>query len=150
LVIAHEVPLWRLSAVVPAAVELGIHLCYGDFEGRYFVEPQDATKMVELANLIASSVERPLAYIHMPVPIARSDDAYFAPMKNLRLPPGTELYLGLVHAQNGVEGTKRRMATAKRHASAFAIASEFGISRARRPEVVEEFFRVYAGAASAS
>jgi hypothetical protein len=138
----------RLSAVVPRDAELGIHLCYGDFEGRHFVEPQDATKMVELANLILGSVGRPLAYIHMPVPIGRSDDAYFAPMKNLQLPPGTELYLGLVHAQDGVEGTVKRMATAKKHAPAFGIASECGISRARRPEVVEEFFRVYAGAAA--
>ena len=104
--------------------------------------------MVELANLIAGSIERPLAYIHMPVPIGRSDDVYFAPMKNLRLPPGTELYLGLVHAQDGVEGTRKRMATAKRHAPAFGIASECGISRARKPDVVEEFLRVYAGAAA--
>ena len=138
----------RLSAVVPRDVELGIHLCYGDFEGRHFVEPQDAAKMVELANLVFGSVERALAYIHMPVPIGRSDDAYFAPMKNLRLPPGTELYLGLVHAQDGVEGTVKRMATAKKHAPPFGIASECGISRARKPEVVEEFFRVYAGAAA--
>ena len=138
----------RLSAVVPRDVELGIHLCYGDFEGRHFVEPQDAAKMVELANLVFGSVERALAYIHMPVPIGRSDDAYFAPLKNLRLPPGTELYLGLVHAQDGVEGTVKRMATAKKHAPPFGIASECGISRARKPEVVEEFFRVYAGAAA--
>jgi len=138
----------RLSAVVPRDVELGIHLCYGDFEGRHFVEPQDAAKMVELANLVFGSVERALAYIHMPVPIGRSDDAYFAPMKNLRLPPGTELYLGLVHAQDGVEGTVKRIATAKKHAPLFGIASECGISRARKPEVVEEFFRVYAGAAA--
>jgi len=140
----------RLSAVVPLDVELGIHLCYGDFEGRHFVEPQDATKMVELANLIAGSIERPLAYIHMPVPIGRSDDAYFAPMKNLRLPASTELYLGLVHAQDGVEGTRRRMAAARNHAPPFGIASECGISRARKPEVVEEFLRVYAGAAAAA
>jgi hypothetical protein len=139
----------HLSAVVPRDAQLGIHLCYGDFEGRHFVEPQDATKMVELANLIVGSVGRPLAYIHMPVPIGRSDDAYFAPMKNLRLPPSTELYLGLVHAQDGVEGTRTRMAAARRHAPPFGIASECGISRARRPEVVEEFFRVYAGAAAA-
>jgi hypothetical protein len=138
----------RLSAAVPSAVELGIHLCYGAFEGKHFVEPQDATKMVELASLVLGSVRRPLAYIHMPVPIGRSDDAYFAPMKNLRLPPGAELYLGLVHAQDGVDGTLKRMATARRHAPPFGIASECGISRARKPEIVEEFFRVYAGAAA--
>jgi hypothetical protein len=138
----------RLSAAVPPAVELGFHLCYGDFEGRHFVQPQDATKMVELANLICRCVARPIAYMHMPVPIDRSDDAYFAPMKNLGLPPGTELFLGLVHTQDGVEGTRKRMAAAKKCVPAFGIASECGISRARKPDVVTEFFRVYAGAAA--
>jgi hypothetical protein len=34
---AHE----ALSDAVPADVELGIHLCYGDWEARHFVEPQE-------------------------------------------------------------------------------------------------------------
>jgi len=37
----------------------------------------------------------------------------FAPLANLRLDQGTELYLGLVHAQDGVEGTKNRTAAKK-------------------------------------
>ncbi|HZU88007.1 MAG TPA: hypothetical protein VE993_02005 [Stellaceae bacterium] len=138
----------RLAAAVPTDVELGFHLCYGDFEGRHFVEPEDATKMVELADLILSCVAHEVAYIHMPVPIARDDDAYYAPLQNLKRPPATELYLGLVHARDGVEGAKRRMATARRHVPGFGIASECGIARARKPEVVIEFLRVYAGAAA--
>src|SRR5262249_7955424 len=43
----------RLAAGVPAGVELGFHLCYGDLDGKHFVDPVDATKMVELANLSA-------------------------------------------------------------------------------------------------
>ena len=42
------------------------------------------------------------------------------------------------------------MAAARKHAPPFGIASECGISRARKPEVVEEFLRVYAGAAAAA
>src|SRR5437764_13980422 len=49
--------------------------------------------MVELANLIAQYVRRPMAYMHMPVPIDRDDDAFYAPLQGLKLPPGTELYL---------------------------------------------------------
>ena len=138
----------RLAAAVPGDVELGFHLCYGDFEGRHFVDPQDTTKMVELANLILGNVGRQVAYIHMPVPIARDDDPYFAPLRNLELPPATELYLGLVHAQDGVAGTRRRIAAARRHVALFGIASECGIARARKPDVVAEFLRVYAGAAA--
>ncbi len=138
----------RLSKPVPADVELGFHLCYGDLDGKHFVEPQDATKMVELANLIARSARHPIAFMHMPVPIQRDDDAYFAPLRNLKLSPGTELYLGLVHAKDGVEGTKRRMATARRHVSDFGIAAECGIARGRTPAVVRQFLEVH-GQASA-
>ena len=47
----------RLGAAVPPDVELGFHLCYGDLDGKHFIEPVDASKMVEMANLIARSVE---------------------------------------------------------------------------------------------
>ena len=107
----------RLGAAVPPGVELGFHLCYGDLDAKHFVEPVDATKMVELANLIARSVQRPITWMHMPVPIDRADDAFYAPLRNLQLGTGTELYLGLVHARDGVEGTARRMAAARKHVS---------------------------------
>jgi hypothetical protein len=137
----------RLSQSVPAAVELGFHLCYGDLDAKHSLEPADAGKMVEMADLLVSCAGRAVAYVHMPVPIERTDDAFFAPLAGLRLPPGTELYLGLVHAADGVEGTRRRMAAAQKFAPAFGIGSECGISRARTPERVVDFLRVYAGAA---
>ena len=105
--------------------------------------------MVELANLIAGSVSRPITWVHMPVPIGRADDAFYAPLKNLRLSSETELYLGLVHAQDGVEGTRRRIETAKKYAPAFGIASECGISRGRDPNTALEFIKTYAAAAAA-
>ena len=138
----------RLSRPVPDDVDLGFHLCYGDLDARHFVEPQDATKMTELANLIVTSVQRPVAYVHMPVPIQRDDEAYFAPLRNLKLPPGTELYLGLVHEKDGVEGARRRMAAARKFVSDFGIAAECGIARGRTPAVVRRFLEVH-GAASA-
>jgi methionine synthase II (cobalamin-independent) len=139
----------RLAAAVPDDVELGFHLCYGDLDAQHFVQPLDATKMVELANLIIERVGRPIAWVHLPVPIDRSDDAFYAPLRQLRLPPGTELYLGLVHARDGVEGTRERMAVAAKYAPPFGIASECGISRGRDPDLALEFLKVYAGAAEA-
>ncbi|HEX9041175.1 MAG TPA: hypothetical protein VF838_09110 [Trebonia sp.] len=139
----------RLSEAVPADVELGFHLCYGDLDAAHFVEPVDATKMVELANLITANAGRPVAYVHMPVPVNRTDDAYYQPLSGLRLPAGTELYLGLVHVSDGVAGTRQRMAVAARYARDFGIASECGISRGRHPALATEFMRVYAGAAAA-
>jgi methionine synthase II (cobalamin-independent) len=137
----------RLAAAVPSDVEMGYHLCYGDLDAKHTIEPQDAGKLVEMTHLIASSVKRPIAYVHMPVPIDRSDDAYFAPLKDLKLPSGTELYLGLVHHGDGVDGTRKRMAAAAKFAPAFGIASECGISRARTSQRVTEILKVHAAAA---
>jgi methionine synthase II (cobalamin-independent) len=139
----------RLSKAVPEDIELGFHLCYGDLDAAHFIEPTDATKMVELANLITASAGRPVAYVHMPVPVNRTDDAYYEPLCGLRLPPGTELYLGLVHVSDGVVGTRHRMAMAGKYVRDFGIASECGISRGRHPDLAAEFMRVYAGAAEA-
>jgi hypothetical protein len=138
----------RLAAAVPDDVELGFHLCYGDMDAKHMVEPLDLGKAVELANFIVASVKRPVNWMHMPVPIERADDAYFQPLTQLERPPGTELYLGLVHAADGVAGTRKRMATAGKYVEDFGIASECGISRGRDPSVALEFLRVYAAAAA--
>jgi hypothetical protein len=138
----------RLGAAAPPGVELGFHLCYGDLDAKHFVEPTDATKMVELANLIARSVQRPVTWMHMPVPIDRADDAFYAPLTNLQLATGTELYLGLIHARDGVEGAARRMVTARKYVHTFGIASECGISRGRDPNLALEFIKTYAAAAA--
>lgn len=135
----------RLCAAVPRDVDLGVHLCYGDMDAKHIVQPRDAAKLVDTANALVQAVDRPLTYIHMPVPIDRADDAYFSPLEGLRLPAQTELYLGIVHAQDGVDGTRSRMDAAHRHIKAFGVASECGISRARGPDLVHRFLNVYAG-----
>src|SRR5438132_2308175 len=116
--------LVRLSHRVPAEVELGYHLCYGDAGHKHFVEPADASKLVEVANAVSAGVRREINWIHMPVPRNRTDDAYFAPLRNLQLHPETELYLGLVHYTGGVEGTRRRIAAAQRVLTNFGVDTE--------------------------
>jgi hypothetical protein len=135
--------LSRLSAAVPEDVELGFHLCYGDWEAKHFIEPEDSAKLVEFANALASIVRRPIAYIHMPVPIDRSDDAYFLPLSGLRLPACTELYLGLVHA-DGAEATRERIRAAARYVPEFGIATECGMARCRTPELVRRLLAIHA------
>jgi methionine synthase II (cobalamin-independent) len=134
----------RICSAVPADVELGIHLCYADFRARHFLEPRDAGKMVELANALAKAISHPLAFVHMPVPIARTDDAFFTPLQELNLAAGTELYLGVVHAADGAEGTQKRIAVARRYVRAFGIATECGIARARTPGLVKSLIEVHA------
>jgi hypothetical protein len=138
----------RLCEPIPETVELGIHLCYGDFGAKHFIEPIDAGKMVEAANALARSIRRRLDYIHMPVPISRTDDAFFSPLRELALAPDTELYLGVV-ARDGAESTQRRIAAAARHAPAFGIATECGMARARTPDLVLHLLDIHAEVAGA-
>jgi hypothetical protein len=134
----------RLGRAVPDDVELGLHLCYGDFAGKHFVEPKDAAQMVDFANALTSTIEHRLAYIHMPVPIDRNDDAFHRPLRDLKLAPGTELFLGVVHARDGVEGAQARMAAAQRHAPALGIATECGMARARSEATVRTLLQIHA------
>ncbi len=121
--------LVRIGNRVPRAVELGYHLCYGDFGHKHFKEPEDTRIMMRVSNGIAAALARPLNFIHLPVPRNRSDDAYFAPLAELKLGGETELYLGLVHITDGVDGTRKRIATAKRYVAKFGIGTECGMGR---------------------
>ena len=129
---------------VPAGVDLLYHLCYGDSNHRHVVEPTDMGDMVEFANRLMRNVKRPIDLIHMPVPRNRTDDAYFAPLKQLG--PETELCLGLVHYTDGVDGTKQRLATAKKYAGSFSIATECGFGR-RDPRTIPELLHIHADVA---
>lgn len=133
-----------LSSWAPAGVPLGYHLCYGDAqevsgagEGRHWKEPADMARLVEVANAITQGAARPLHWFSMPVPIARDDDAYFEPLADLKLDPEATLYLGLVHHQDGVEGTQRRIETARRHYSGFGVSTECGMGRKPRELVAK-------------
>src|SRR5499427_3664420 len=134
--------LLRLSRHVPPAVELGYHLCYGDSQRRYFRQPADAGKLVQIAGALAGSLGRPLNWIHMPVPRERDDEAYFEPLADLRLAPETELYLGLVHLTDGEEGALRRTRAARRHVERFGVATECGWGR-RAPSTVPALIELH-------
>ncbi len=135
-----------LANHVPADTPVLFHFCYGDSNHRHVVEPTDMGDMVDMATRLNAKVKRPINLIHMPVPRDRSDDAYFAPLKNLTLRPETQLALGLVHHTDGLEGTTRRMATARNYAKDFSIGTECGFGR-RRPETIPELLRIHAEAA---
>jgi hypothetical protein len=131
-----------LAQPVAEGVELGYHLCYGDWEHRHMVEPADTANMVEMANTLSSSVSRTIAWIHMPVPRGRSDDAYFAPLAGLKLRPEMRLALGLVHFTDGLEGTKQRMAAANKVVEDYDIATECGMARRPR-ETIRELLGIH-------
>ena len=119
----------QLSNRIPAAIELGLHICYGDRDHHHFIEPRDLGVGVAFANRLFDLITRPVGWLHMPVPKPRDDEAYFAPLDNLRLRSGTQLYLGLVHLGDGVAGATRRMTAAGRFVKGYGIAAECGLGR---------------------
>lgn len=128
----------RLAAAVAPGVQLGFHFCYGDIMHRHHVEPRDTRLMVQMANSILAQTDRHVDWIHMPVPKDRADEAYFAPLRDLRLSPGegTELFLGLVHAHDE-QGTRARIRVAQETVPGleFGVATECGMGRTPADEL---------------
>jgi hypothetical protein len=132
----------RLAERVPDDIDLLFHFCYGDAGHRHVVEPTDMGDMVDYANRLAARLKRPITQIHMPVPRGRADDGYFAPLKRLKLDPGTRLCLGLVHYTDGVAGTRKRIAAAEKFVRNFSIATECGFGR-RDPATIPELLLIH-------
>ncbi|MEU7768143.1 hypothetical protein AB0B25_23910 [Nocardia sp. NPDC049190] len=140
--------LVRLGAAVPESVELGYHLCYGDFGHRHFVEPADTGRLAAVANRIVTGLGRRVDWVHMPVPRSRTDADYFKPLADLDLPADTDLYLGLVHATDGRDGGLRRIEAARTAIAEFGIATECGMGR-RPAEQIPGLFDLHAELAEA-
>jgi hypothetical protein len=134
----------RALDCLPAEVEGGIHLCYGDAgEDKHYVNPRDMAAMVAFHNAIAKHAQHAIAWVHMPVPQDREDEAYFAPLSDLRLRPETELMLGLVHRRDGIEGARRKLAAARKFAPRFGVGTECGMGRYFAPETMPEVFALH-------
>jgi len=130
--------LQKVGEAVPAGIDLGYHLCYGSPADEHMVQPKDAALMVEMVNGIVARVQRPIQFFHLPVPKPRTDDAYFAPLQGLKLKPGTDLYLGLIH-HNDAAGNAARLAAARRYTRVDGVATECGMARgdpARLPSLL--------------
>ena len=138
--------LIRLGDRVPEGVQMGYHLCYGDAGHQHFKQPADAGKLVDVANGVSQGVNRPVDWIHMPVPRDRTDEEYFAPLRNLRLQHGTEFYLGLVHMTDGIEGTLARIGAAQAVVANFGVATECGLGR-RDPSTIPALLQIHSSVA---
>lgn len=132
---------------IDSDVAVGVHLCYGDSMNEHFVQPQDTGILTDVAQLLLTKLERKLAYIHMPVPKQRFDEAYFRPLARI-LPlltqRDTRLYLGLVHA-NDEAGTQQRIDAAKHvlGSAVWGVATECGLARTPK-EDMESIFETLA------
>jgi hypothetical protein len=134
--------LVRLGNYLPEKVDLGFHFCYGDSGGRHFKEPKDTSKLVSVANLVAGGLRRDLNWLHLPVPIDRKDQAYYAPLAALKLPAQTELYLGLIHLNDGIIGARKRIESASHYVKRFGVSTECGFGR-KPPETLPELMKIH-------
>jgi hypothetical protein len=121
--------LVELGAAVSSDVELGYHLCYGSQDHKHALEPRDLSACVTITNAVAAKLDRRIDYVHMPVPRERTDDDFFKPLGQLDCNRLGEVYLGLVHYTDGVEGARRRINAAERYLSEFGVATECGFGR---------------------
>jgi methionine synthase II (cobalamin-independent) len=120
--------LARLGDAVPPGVEMGYHLCYGSPADEHLVMPRNMGIMIEMANGVRQAVARRIDFLHMPVPKARTDAAYFAPLKALAGYADAALYLGLIHHDDR-EGDAARMRAARVFVPRFGVSSECGWGR---------------------
>lgn len=135
------------AEIIPPDVEVGFHLCYGDFGHKHFMDPTDLGVATEMINRVTAACARPIDWFHVPVPIDRDDVAYYAPLAGLALTTQTELYVGLIHFDDGIDGARRRLASARRYVSEFGVATECGFGR-RAPETIEPLLALHADVAA--
>jgi ubiquinone/menaquinone biosynthesis C-methylase UbiE len=151
-----ELPVWfpdvkagilerliRISRVVPPEVELGFHFCLGHDEQAERHVPPDTGRMVDVANALAASLDRPVNWIHIPLPGDRTDAAFVAPLRDLRLHPETELYVGALHAGESTEVTGGRIEAAHEVVPDFGLATPCGWGRLP-PRLVPELVSAHA------
>ncbi len=112
---------------IPNEVELGLHIC--SIWHHDTGAGQDNQVLVEVANALMQRLNRPLAYVHLPVIPEHTDNDYAA-FANLALPTGTKLYLGLLNLADGLDGAKKRIAMASKVVKDFGIAMFCGLGRA--------------------
>ncbi|EID10290.1 hypothetical protein [Mycolicibacterium phlei] len=137
----------RLASWVHDDAELTFHLCYGDSKfgaspfmgtppdeeaarrgGRHIL-PRDASAIVTLANGLSRHVPRRIDAIQAATVAAWNRRAHWQPLSGLALEPDTEIYLGLLHAEDGAEGARSRAALAAEFLPEFGISTECGLGR---------------------
>lgn len=144
----------RLAAWVHEDAELTFHLCYGDSKfgaspfmgdppdaaaaargGRHIL-PRDAGAIVTLANGLSRHVRRRIDAVHAATVAAWTRRAHWQPLAALALEPGTEVFLGLVHADDGASGARARAELAQQFLPGFGLSTECGLGR-HSPEQLE-------------
>lgn len=156
----------RVAQWVHDDAELTFHLCYGDSKfgaspfmgdppddeaaargGRHIL-PRDATAIVTLANGLSRHVTRRIDAIQAATVAAWTKRAHWQPLSGLALEPLTEVYLGLLHAEDGAAGARERIEIAEQFLPRFGLSTECGLGR-HSVEQLEAVLRAWGELAAA-
>ncbi len=125
-----------VAAASPEGARFGVHLCLGDMNHRAFGRMKDVAPMVVLAQAIIAAwpAGRPLEFIHAPFAAADNpaptDEAFFAPLANLKLPKQTRFIAGFAHEDQSLEDQRQVLATIEKLLGRpVGIASSCGLGR---------------------
>jgi hypothetical protein len=123
-------PATRLTRLIPEETLVGYHLCYGTFPEWPMYEPQDMSVLVQMANFAVAHSGRTVDWLHLAGPrVLRSEDRrFFRPLADLA-PGDARVFLGIVLPADGVDGLRRRHATASRYLDEFGVAMYCGFGR---------------------
>ena len=123
-------PVTRITRLIPEQTLVGYHLCYGTFPVWPMHEARDMELLVRMANYAVGHSGRPVDFVHLAGPrdLRSEDDRFFEPLLGLNV-PDTRVYLGIVLPVDGVDGLRRRHATASKYLDDFGIAMYCGFGR---------------------
>jgi hypothetical protein len=97
----------------PPGARFGVHLCVGDMNHKALMRMRDARPVVLLANAVVRQwpAGSPLEYIHAPFAAAAlpppTDERWYAPLAQLRLPATVRLVAGFAHEDQSIEEQRR-------------------------------------------
>ncbi len=123
-------PVTRLTRLIPEDTLVGYHFCYGTFPEWPMYEARDMALLVRMANFAVANSGRTVDWVHLAGPrYLRSEDrSFFRPLADLE-PGDARVFLGIVLPIDGVDGLRRRYATASRYISGFGVAMYCGFGR---------------------
>ena len=55
--------LARCVDQVPAAIPVGLHLCYGDYGHQHFKQPESLALQVRVVNAVTAAAGRPVSFV---------------------------------------------------------------------------------------
>jgi len=123
-----------LANRIPTEVEIGFHIC--SIWHHWPDSGQDNDVLVDTANALAARINRPVAYIHIPIIPEHDKPEDYAPFKKLTLHPETRLILGLINLADGLAGARRRISLAETAVTDFGVAMFCGLGM---PPVVGDY-----------